>query len=158
MVSDPVLFLFLLLLRIRAKLIVSLSYLFGIFSGYFLELELPGSYHHSRALFAHSETLGWYHFDCAVGLTLDQLINLQTASTRAFFSAGTYQNFCFHLLSRFLSFESDKGSSLYLTKQAFDDIKSQFDGLDKGIIIPRMATVAAVLKETMPHYLWCGFY
>ena len=25
-------------------------------------------------------------------------------------------------------------------------------------VIPRMATVAAVLKNIMPHYFWCGFY
>src|SRR3989344_1774417 len=38
------------------------------------------------------------------------------------------------------------------------EIDVRISGLEKGIIIPRMATVAAVLHETMPHVLWCGFY
>jgi L-methionine (R)-S-oxide reductase len=29
---------------------------------------------------------------------------------------------------------------------------------DTKDIVPKMATVAAVLKNTMPHFFWCGFY
>lgn len=47
-------------------------------------------------------------------------------------------------------------SKLY--EEAIEEIQSRLETLEKGIIVPRMATVAAVLKEKMPHYLWCGFY
>jgi L-methionine (R)-S-oxide reductase len=30
--------------------------------------------------------------------------------------------------------------------------------LSKDDLVPRLATIAAILKEKMPHYLWCGFY
>lgn len=45
-----------------------------------------------------------------------------------------------------------------LYEEAIEEIKSRLETLEKGIIVPRMATIAAVLKEKMPHYLWCGFY
>lgn len=43
-----------------------------------------------------------------------------------------------------------------LYKQAIKEIKERV-GNTSGII-PRMATVAAVLKNTLPYYFWCGFY
>ena len=45
-----------------------------------------------------------------------------------------------------------------LYEEAIEKIKSHLETLEKGIIIPRMATVVAVLNEKMPHYNWCGFY
>ena len=45
-----------------------------------------------------------------------------------------------------------------LYKKAINSINLQLSTLEKGIIVPRMATIAAVLHETMPHFLWCGFY
>jgi L-methionine (R)-S-oxide reductase len=44
--------------------------------------------------------------------------------------------------------------SLY--KQALVEIKERL--VHTSGIIPRMATVAAVLKNTLPHFFWCGFY
>lgn len=46
--------------------------------------------------------------------------------------------------------------SLY--EKAIADIRMRLDTLEKGIIVPRMATVAAVLHDTLPHFFWCGFY
>lgn len=45
-----------------------------------------------------------------------------------------------------------------LYKKAAKEIRERLATLENGIIIPRMATVAAVMKQFMPHYLWCGFY
>ena len=45
-----------------------------------------------------------------------------------------------------------------LYKKAIKEIDEKLKDLDKGIIIPRMATINAVLKNIMPHYFWCGFY
>ncbi len=45
-----------------------------------------------------------------------------------------------------------------LYEKAMLEIKSNLVTLESGIIIPRMATLVAVLKNVMPHYLWCGFY
>lgn len=45
-----------------------------------------------------------------------------------------------------------------LYKEAIEEIKSHLETVEEGIIVPRLATLAAVLKEKMPHYLWCGFY
>jgi L-methionine (R)-S-oxide reductase len=45
-----------------------------------------------------------------------------------------------------------------LYEKSYKEIKTQLATLDKGIIVPRMATVSAVLKKVMPHYIWCGFY
>ena len=42
-------------------------------------------------------------------------------------------------------------------EKAIEEIKSKLENV-KGDIIPKMATVAAVLKHTLPHYFWCGFY
>ena len=43
-----------------------------------------------------------------------------------------------------------------LYKKAMGEIKER---LHHTIgVIPRMATVAAVLKNTLPYYFWCGFY
>mgnify|MGYP001614724409 FL=1 len=52
----------------------------------------------------------------------------------------------------------DATSKKELYEEAVREIKGRLKTLEKGIIIPRMATVAAVLKNMMPHYLWCGFY
>ena len=45
-----------------------------------------------------------------------------------------------------------------LYEKALGEIENKLEGLAEGNIVPRMATVAAVLKNTMPHYFWCGFY
>ena len=45
-----------------------------------------------------------------------------------------------------------------LYTKAIEEIKTQLITLEKGIIVPRMATVVAVMKQTFPYYLWCGFY
>src|SRR3989338_9898251 len=45
-----------------------------------------------------------------------------------------------------------------LYKKAIKEIETRILTLEKGIIVPRMATIVAVLYEKMPHYLWCGFY
>ena len=45
-----------------------------------------------------------------------------------------------------------------LYKKAMKEIESELSTLEKGIIIPRMATVVAVLRNTLPHFFWCGFY
>mgnify|MGYP001615650409 CR=1 FL=1 len=44
-----------------------------------------------------------------------------------------------------------------LYQKAIAEIKSKLENV-KGDIIPKMATLVAVLKHTMPHYFWCGFY
>ena len=43
-----------------------------------------------------------------------------------------------------------------LYKKAIEEIKQRVAGVDS--IVPRMATMASVLKNGMPHYFWCGFY
>ena len=43
-----------------------------------------------------------------------------------------------------------------LYEKAIDEINTRLRKVDG--IIPRMSTIAAVLKNTMPHYFWCGFY
>lgn len=43
-----------------------------------------------------------------------------------------------------------------LYEQSIAEIKERVKNVDS--IIPRMATVASVLKNIMPHYSWCGFY
>lgn len=45
-----------------------------------------------------------------------------------------------------------------LYTEAIQEIKKRLEPVDKGEIIPRMATVAAVLKEKIPYYFWAGFY
>lgn len=52
--------------------------------------------------------------------------------------------------------QSEEKERLY--EEAFEEIKKHLLTLEKGIIVPRMATVTAVLKNKMPHYFWCGFY
>jgi len=54
------------------------------------------------------------------------------------------------------AFSNEEKERLY--KEAILDIKDRLKTLEKGIIVPRMATVVAALKNRMPHYLWCGFY
>lgn len=44
-----------------------------------------------------------------------------------------------------------------LYQEALKEIEIKINKV-KGDIIPKMATVSAVLKEKLPHYLWCGFY
>ena len=43
-----------------------------------------------------------------------------------------------------------------LYKKAIAEIKERLEKADT--LIPRMATVTAVLKNTMPTFFWCGFY
>lgn len=43
-----------------------------------------------------------------------------------------------------------------LYERSLEEIKERVKDVDS--VVPRMATVAAVLKNTMPHYFWCGFY
>ena len=43
-----------------------------------------------------------------------------------------------------------------LYENAIKEIKERIS--ETHSLIPRMATVTAVLKNTLPHYFWCGFY
>jgi GAF domain-containing protein len=43
-----------------------------------------------------------------------------------------------------------------LYEKAIKEIKKKLENTEG--IIPRMATIAAVLKNTIPYYFWCGFY
>jgi len=43
-----------------------------------------------------------------------------------------------------------------LYEQAIKEINERLE--NTAGIIPRMSTVAAVLKNTLPYYFWCGFY
>jgi L-methionine (R)-S-oxide reductase len=43
-----------------------------------------------------------------------------------------------------------------LYEKAVKEIKGRVKNVES--VVPRMATVAAVLKNTLPHYFWCGFY
>lgn len=52
--------------------------------------------------------------------------------------------------------QANQKAKLY--EKAISEIKQRLETLEKGIIVPRMATVAAVLHDTMPHFFWCGFY
>lgn len=45
-----------------------------------------------------------------------------------------------------------------LYEKAIKEIKERLEEKNTKGIIPRMATVAAVLKNTIPYYFWCGFY
>ncbi len=47
-----------------------------------------------------------------------------------------------------------KKSELY--EMAIAEIKERIKDVDS--VVPRMATMASVLKDIMPHYSWCGFY
>ena len=47
-----------------------------------------------------------------------------------------------------------KKSELY--ERAIAEIKERVKGVDS--VVPRMATMASVLNDLMPHYFWCGFY
>lgn len=49
---------------------------------------------------------------------------------------------------------AEKKRELY--DKALKEIKERVAGVDS--VVPRMATVAAVLKNIMPHYFWAGFY
>ncbi|MFH1802920.1 MAG: GAF domain-containing protein [archaeon] len=51
---------------------------------------------------------------------------------------------------------AEEKEALYL--EVIGEVKGRFEGLEKGIIVPRMATVVAALMQKMPHYFWCGFY
>ncbi len=57
---------------------------------------------------------------------------------------------------KFVGVAAEEKQRLY--DRALEEIKSQLATLEGGMIVPRMATVTAVLKQYMPHYLWCGFY
>lgn len=52
----------------------------------------------------------------------------------------------------------EKADKTKLYEEAFDEIKERLETIEKGIIVPRMATVVAVLKNKIPYYFWCGFY
>ncbi|MDP4039645.1 MAG: GAF domain-containing protein [Candidatus Pacearchaeota archaeon] len=52
--------------------------------------------------------------------------------------------------------DSESKEKLYV--EATEEIKRRIAPLEKGNIIPRMATISAVLKDKMPYYFWCGFY
>ena len=43
-----------------------------------------------------------------------------------------------------------------LYNNAISEIKERVKDVDS--VVPRMATVVAVLKNILPHYFWCGFY
>jgi GAF domain-containing protein len=45
-----------------------------------------------------------------------------------------------------------------LYKEVISEISNHLSNLEKGIIVPRMATVVAALMHKMPHFFWCGFY
>ncbi|PIN75712.1 hypothetical protein COV18_02595 [Candidatus Woesearchaeota archaeon CG10_big_fil_rev_8_21_14_0_10_37_12] len=45
-----------------------------------------------------------------------------------------------------------------LYETALKDIRERLSKMDVQDIIPRMATVSAILKNTLPYYFWCGFY
>ena len=45
-----------------------------------------------------------------------------------------------------------------LYEKALEEITSRFAKTDKKDMIPRMSTVAAILKNMLPYYFWCGFY
>jgi L-methionine (R)-S-oxide reductase len=50
----------------------------------------------------------------------------------------------------------DSGKKRELYEKAIGEIKERVSGVES--VVPRMATVAAVLKDIMPYYFWCGFY
>lgn len=50
----------------------------------------------------------------------------------------------------------DVKAKVELYKKALKEIKENVKNVDS--VVPRMATVVAVLKNVMPHYFWCGFY
>jgi len=52
----------------------------------------------------------------------------------------------------------DDAKKKELYEKAIAEVKERLSTLEKGIIVPRMATVVAVFKNMMPYYLWCGFY
>ena len=43
-----------------------------------------------------------------------------------------------------------------LYEQAINEFKASLD--ETGELIPRMATLVAILKDKFSYYLWCGFY
>ena len=45
-----------------------------------------------------------------------------------------------------------------LYEKAIAEIKERLEEKGTKGIIPRMSTVVAVLKNTIPYYFWCGFY
>ena len=49
---------------------------------------------------------------------------------------------------------NEKKNELYT--DALKEIKERVKKVES--VVPRMATVASVLKNSMPHYFWCGFY
>ena len=50
--------------------------------------------------------------------------------------------------------DSIKKRALY--EKALEEIKDRVKDVDS--VVPRMATVASVLKNIVPYYFWCGFY
>ncbi|MDO8508755.1 MAG: GAF domain-containing protein [Nanoarchaeota archaeon] len=49
---------------------------------------------------------------------------------------------------------SELKKSLY--NKAIIEIRDRVKDVES--VVPRMATVTSVLKNTLPHYFWCGFY
>lgn len=43
-------------------------------------------------------------------------------------------------------------------RAAIGKIGEKIKGLDRDELVAKMATASAILKDTFPHYLWCGFY
>jgi len=43
-----------------------------------------------------------------------------------------------------------------LYEKSIKEIKERVEDVDS--VVSRMATVVSVLRNTMPHYFWCGFY
>ena len=74
------------------------------------------------------------------------------------------QDFC--ITSSYKKFQSSKikknkimpssSEKKEIYKEALQEIKERIKSVDS--IVPRMATIASVLKNAMPYYFWCGFY
>lgn len=55
-----------------------------------------------------------------------------------------------------VSKENKSNLKIELYEKALTEIKERVGKVES--VVPRMATVASVLKNTMPHFFWCGFY
>lgn len=62
------------------------------------------------------------------------------------------------LTKRLLIISMEKAEKERLYQESIKEIKHELETLEKGIIVPRMATMVAVLKNKIPYYFWCGFY
>jgi len=50
----------------------------------------------------------------------------------------------------------DAAGKKELYEKSLEEIKDRVKDVDS--VVSRMATIAAVLKNNIPYYLWCGFY